>query len=372
MRAPLGSREMLRMKVDLEPSLAWTADGLARDPGWRFSIDEGAREYLRTMITRLADPDCPLFEHKPSDFDLGPARRVLHAAFEHAKHRSGIALVRGLPREGLTAAQFRLLTWAIGLQMGVPRPQGKATQYLSEVRDAGNAYRTGTGRGYSSKAELDYHTDSADLVALSCFNRAASGGMSIVTSSHAAYRAFASEQPDALDWLHQPLAFSRQGEEAPDEGPFVVQPVFDTAQGRLFGRWNWNRVRSAQAIDAAPRLAATHRQALEQFDLLLRRADLAHSMWLEPGDLQILNNHTTVHSRTEFVDHTEPGQQRLLFRLWIAPPDSVELPESWRDLFRSTAPGAVRGGIRGHDWDEGCRAFEARQAGELGLKPAAD
>jgi alpha-ketoglutarate-dependent taurine dioxygenase len=360
------------MKVDLEPSLAWTAEGLARDTSWRFSLDEQDRAHLRAMITKGADPDRPLFEYGRADFDLGPAQHVLDAAFEHAKHRSGIALLRGLPREGLTASEFRLLTWAIGLQMGVPRPQGKATQYLSEVRDAGNAYRTGTGRGYSSNAELDYHTDSADLVALSCFNRAASGGMSIVTSSHAAYRAFANEHPDALDWLHQPLAFSRQGEEASDEGPFVVQPVFDSAQGRLFGRWNWNRVRSAQAIDAAPRLEARHRQALEQFDRLLRRADLAHSMWLEPGDLQILNNHATVHSRTEFVDHTEPGQERLLYRLWIAPPDSVELPVSWHDLFRSTAPGAVRGGIRGHAWNEECRAFEARQAGALGLKLTAD
>jgi hypothetical protein len=357
------------MHVNIEASFAWTAAELVEDSRWHFTLDEGSRVHLKSMVAKAHDPDRTLLDYQRGEFDLGPAFGALNAAFELAKHRTGIAMVHGLPREGLTDSQFRLLTWAIGLHMGVARPQGKASHYLSEVRDAGNAYRTGTGRGYSSNAELDYHTDSADIVALSCFNRAASGGMSIVTSSHAAYRAFAAEYPDLLAWLHQPLAFSRQGEEAPDEGPFVVQPVFDAAHGRLVGRWNWNRVKSAQAMDSAPRLDPRHRDALERFDSLLCRPDLAYSMWLEPGDLQIINSHTTVHSRTEFVDHAEPGQQRLLYRLWLAPADSTELPESWRDLFRSIEPGTVRGGIRGQGWDERCRAFEVRQARELGLSP---
>lgn len=357
------------MHVNIEASLAWTATDLVQDSSWRFTLEGSARQHLRSMVAQAFDPDRPLLDYRRGEFDLGPARIMLEEAFEWAKHRTGIAMVHGLPREGLSDAQFGLLTWAIGLHMGVARPQGKATHYLSEVRDAGNAYRTGTGRGYSSSAELDYHTDSADIVALSCFNRAASGGMSIVTSSHAAYRAFAAEHPEMLHWLHQPLAFSRQGEEAPDEGAFVVQPVFDAAQGRLVARWNWNRVRSAQAIGNAPRLDPMHRHALERFDSLLSRPDLAYSMWLEPGDLQIINSHTTVHSRTEFVDHDEPERKRLLYRLWLAPADSIELPESWRDLFRSIEPGTVRGGIRGHAWDEQRRAYEVRQAQELGLSP---
>ncbi len=60
--------------------------------------------------------------------------------------------------------------------------------------------------------------------------------------------------------------------------------------------------------------------------------DLAHAMWLEPGDLQIINSHVTLHSRTDFIDHDDPAQKRLLFRLWLAPPDGDRLPESWRIL----------------------------------------
>jgi len=45
----------------------------------------------------------------------------------------------------------------------------------------------------------------------------------------------------------------------------------------------------------------------------------------------------------------------------------VQLPESWWDFYRATAPGTVRGGIRGHCHDNECRAFEGRQAVDLGM-----
>jgi hypothetical protein len=263
---------------------------------------------------------------------------------------------------------FELLTWAIGLHAGVGRPQGKASHYISAVRDAGTDYRTGTGRGYSSNAELDFHTDSADIVFLSCYNKAAEGGMSITTSSVEAYRRIAKEHPDLVEWLHQPVHFSRQGEEAPDEAPSYPHPIFDEAQGKLFSKWNWNRVNSAQKLAGVPQLASGHRKALETFDDTVRREDLAHTMWLEPGDVQIINSHVTLHSRTNFIDHDDAAKKRLLFRLWLAPPDSDRLPESWRVLYRAAEPGTVRGGIIGQRHDEHCKAFERRQAQALGMK----
>ena len=107
---------------------------------------------------------------------------------------------------------------------------------------------------------------------------------------------------------------------------------------------------------------------LEKFDALVRRPDLAHTMWLEPGDLQIINSHVTLHSRTDFVDDGDPAKKRLLFRLWIAPPDGDLLPESWRVLYRAVEPGTVRGGIIGQQYDARHKAFEQRQAAALGMR----
>ena len=346
---------------------AWRADQLEGDKRWIFELDDRARRDAVAAVNKARDPAKSLFDYRREDFDLGACWPVLAAALDETKRGRGVALVRGLPREGLDEKSFELLTWAIGLHAGVPRPQGKTTHYISAVRDAGMTYRTGTGRGYSSNAELDYHTDTADIVFLSCYNKAVSGGMSITTSSLAGYQVMASEYPKLLESLHEPVHFSRQGEQAPDEAPTVVQPIFEEADGRLFSRWNWNRVNSAQQLAGVPQLSARQREALERFDEIVRRPALAHSMWLQPGDVQIINSHMTLHSRTNFEDHDDPARKRLLYRLWLAPPDSVRLPESWRALYRAIEPGTVRGGIRGLQHDERCKAFEARQAGDLGM-----
>jgi len=357
------------MKPASQTSAYWNAAELESDKAhWTFALDERARRDLAATLAQARDPDKTLFDYRREDFDLGAAEPVITAAFEEVKRGRGVALVRGLPREGIDEEGFRLLTWGIGLHAGVGRPQGKASHYISAVRDAGTDYRTGTGRGYSSNAELDFHTDSADIVVLTCYNKAASGGMSITTSSLAAYERMKAEDPALVDWLHRPVHFSRQGEQAPDEPPSYPHPIFDEAGGKRFSKWNWNRVNSAQNLEGVPRITPPHREALETFDALVRRPDLAHTMWLEPGDLQIINSHVTLHSRTDFVDHDDPAKKRLLFRLWIAPPDGDLLPESWRVLYRAVEPGTVRGGIIGQQHDARCKAFERRQAAALGMR----
>jgi alpha-ketoglutarate-dependent taurine dioxygenase len=347
---------------------AWTATELNSDERWLFQLDDRARHDMLAALVKARDPGKTLFDYSRSDFDFGSAWPVLEAALRETRHGRGVVLVRGLPRDELDEKDFELLTWGIGLHAGVARPQGKASHYISAVRDVGTEYRTGKGRGYSSNAELDFHTDSADMVFLSCYNKAVSGGMSITTSSIAAYRRMQEDYPALVEWLHQPVHFSRQGEEAYDEAPSYPHPIFDEAGGRLFSKWNRNRVTSAQKLDGVPKIAAQQREALETFDAIVRRPDLAHSMWLESGDVQIINSHVTVHSRTDFVDHDDASKKRLLLRLWLAPPDSDRLPESWRVLYRSVEPGTVRGGIIGQQHDARCKAFEKRHAGDLGMR----
>ena len=357
------------MKVAVYGPAAWKAAELEADRRhWLFTLNDAARCDLVAALTHAIDSDKSLFDYRREDFDLGSAGPVIAAAFHEMQHGRGVALIRGLPRAGLDEKDFELLTWGIGLHHGVGRPQGKASHYVSAVRDAGNVYRTGSGRGYNSNAELDFHTDSTDVVVLSCYNKAVSGGMSITTSSVAAYHAMQREYPDLLEHLHEPIHFSRQGEQAPDEAPSYPHPIFDERGGKLFSKWNRNRVTSAQKIAGVPQLSTRQWEALECFDALVRRADLAHNMWLEPGDLQIINSHVTLHSRTDFTDHDVPANKRLLYRLWLAPPDGDDLPESWRVLYKSVAKGTVRGGIIGQQHDAERQQYEQRQAAALGMR----
>jgi len=324
------------------------------------------------QVARLCGAsECPAAPKPPTrrrPGDLGNAWPAIAGALREIKDGTGFAILRGLPRAELSRDEFALLTWAIGLHTGVARPQGKASQYQSEVRDAGVVYRSGKGRGYSSNADLDFHTDSADIVLLTCYNVAAEGGMSMVSSSVTAHNILAAERPDLAELLHLPYYFSRQQEEAPDEAPYYPNPIYDQAAGVLCSKWNRNRLRSAQAIEGVPSLTGQQHEALDLLDEILRRPDVMYSMYLRPGDMQVLNNHVTLHSRTEFVDHDDPELKRCLYRLWLAPPDWPALPESWRPAYRAVEVGTVRGGIKGHVYDEARRSYEQRQAAAMGMR----
>lgn len=354
--------------INADTKAAWTVDDLQADQSWIYELDARAQRDLLGGVRAAFVPDKPLFDYRRDDFDLGAAWPVIAGALREIRQGTGFAVLRGMPREGATADEFGLMTWAIGLHTGVARPQGKASQYMSQVRDAGVTYRSGKGRGYSSNADLDFHTDSADIVLLTCYNVAREGGMSMVTSSVTAHNVLAAERPDLVELLHQPHYFSRQQEQAPDEAPFYPCPIYDFAEGVLCSKWNRNRLTSAQAIEGVPALSEKDREALAVLDAVLRRPGLMYSMYLRPGDMQILNNHVTLHSRTEFVDWDDDEKKRTLYRLWLAPPDWQTLPASWKPHYGAVEAGTVRGGIIGQAYDETRRAYEQRQAADLGMR----
>ena len=352
----------------LDLPTAWTAAQLRADESWQFHIDKPAHDELVNAVRAVYQPRRSLFDYQRSEIDLGRAWPIIEAALNEAYLGRGLALVDGLPTEELDEREFEFLSWAIGLHIGVARPQGKASQYLSAVRDAGTDYRAATGRGYSSNAKLDFHVDGADITTLSCYNTARSGGQSLITSSVSAWNQMVRERPDLAEVLLTDFYFSRQGEQADDETPFYGQPIVDFAQGRLFMKWNRNRVMSAQKLDGVPKLSAQQIEAMEALDEILWREELMYTMYLQPGTLQILNNFDMLHSRTTFVDFDEPHKRRLLHRLWLVPPNAIRMPASWEPFFRCVEPSSVRGGIRGHQFNSECRAFDHRQAAVHGMQ----
>ena len=92
-------------------------------------------------------------------------------------------------------------------------------------------------------------------------------------------------------------------EETEDEGAFYAQPLFDVCEGRVFGKWNRNRVQSAHKnVAGTPPLTDQQRETMDLMDDILSREEFMYRMWLEPGDMQIVNNHVLLHSRTDFED----------------------------------------------------------------------
>lgn len=349
---------------------AWTVAEVEADKGWIYRLSDANAAELLAVVRAAGHPDRPILDWKRDDFPLDKALPTLAAAFREVRDGRAMALVKNLPRRGVTPAEFRLMTWAIGLHFGVARPQNRASDYITEVKDAGMAYRSPTGRGYNSKAELDFHVDGSDVVLLSCYNQAPVGGMSMCASAATAFEVVKAERPDYAQALTTDYTFSRNGEQSEGEAPWYAAPICTTREGRVFCKWNRNRIQNAQKLDGAPQLTAVQRQAMEYFDLVLRRPENMFCMRLEPGDLQILCNQTMLHSRTSFEDHAEEDRKRTLYRLWLARPDSRRLPDSWAIFYGTAEPGTVRGGMKGHHYDDVRRRFDARQAAALGMKAA--
>lgn len=94
---------------------AWRPEQLASDPRWTFRLEDTARRDLVAALNKARDPAKGLFDYRRQDFELGTAWPVIAAALAENKRGRGVALIRGLPREGLDEKSFELLTWAIGI-----------------------------------------------------------------------------------------------------------------------------------------------------------------------------------------------------------------------------------------------------------------
>ena len=355
------------MNIFEAPS-AWEIEDLRSTNDWCFEIDQADRKQITTSIKSVFDKDRDLFDYSPDEFNLGSSWEIIERALLEAHHQKGLSIVKGLPREDLNHEEFRLLSWAIGLKAGVARPQGLASQYISAVQDAGMDYRAANGRGYSSNAELDFHVDVADLTILTCYNKAKSGGQSMISSGVTAHNYLIKERPNLAEIAYQHFYFSRQEEQAPDEKPFYSLPFFEEEKGNLFCNWNRNRVQSAQNIEGVPELSKLQKETMDFLDEILTRPELMYTMYLEPGDMQIINNYRMFHSRTGYLDYENDLKKRCLYRLWLSPPDSIKLPESWKDFYRSVEPSMVRGGIIGQSYDETCIDFDKTHSKFLNMK----
>ena len=64
-------------------------------------------------------------------------------------------------------------------------------------------------------------------------------------------------------------------------------------------------------------------------------------MQLEKGDVQFINNHVTLHTRTAWEDFPEPERKRHLLRLWLVTPEARPLSDWIYDFYT----GGRRGGI---------------------------
>ena len=349
----------------------WTTEDARRDTSWtqHLSADEVAG--FDAALAHAKATGKSWLAMSAEDFPLDAATgRALERAFATAQGRWGMCLLKGFPVDRWSEEDAKLAYWGMGLHAGVARTQNPASQYMNDVRDEGAVYKatTGKSRGYNTKAGLDFHMDSGDIVGLLCRRTAKTGGESIVASTIAVAEELARRRPDLLEVLKQPFYHHYQGSQDPLQPPYYACPIIGSDPEHFTMRVNRKNIVAAERdFPELPRVTPVQWEALDLLEKIMADPRWCFRMQLEQGDLQLVNNYVIVHSRTPFEDFDEPDRKRHLLRLWLAVPDSQPLPADWAEYYIDTRPGSVRGGLRGSESTAEFAAYEERQAKALGM-----
>jgi hypothetical protein len=154
-------------------------------------------------------------------------------------------------------------------------------------------------------------------VGLLCLRQAKTGGESTIVSTPAVFNEILNNHPEHLPVLMKGFIYDRKGEEWPGEAPVTPRiPVFVRHGNRVSCRYARSYIMGApQKLEFD--LSVAEKAALDCFDGIARRKDMALHMAFVPGDIQLLNNFTVVHGRTAYEDDADPKLRRFLYRLWL-------------------------------------------------------
>jgi hypothetical protein len=309
---------------------AWFGPDIQRDPAWTHELDAAAIGEIDAALAHAKDSGARI----PFGKQLFPLPRLaedLDRILDEIENGRGFKLIRGIPRSRYSDADCELLYWGIGVHLGTPISQNARGHLLGHVRDEGRVQADPNARAYQTRQRMDFHTDllPMDIVGLFCARAAKSGGESRIVSALTVHDVLRTERPDLLEALYGEFHVDWRGEEPPDEAPFFTVPMFSERDGRVTARLvSVGYYKSAARWGAEYAPTPIQLEALEAVQEIANRPELMLSMDFQEGDIQLINNHTTLHARTAFEDHDEPGMQRHLLRMWIAVDEARRRPLS--------------------------------------------
>jgi hypothetical protein len=339
---------MPRADEELPPEVtdqsAWYGPDLARRTGWIRRLSDAEIAEVETATEHLDRSTRDLASLNQADFPLPTLGPRLHAALNEVLKGRGFVLIRALPVERWTKRKSAIAFLGIGAHLGSLRSQNAAGHLLGHVTDLGRSSVDPNARIYQTRERQTHHTDSCDVVGLLCLRPAKSGGLSSLVSSTTIFNEMRRRRPDLLEALLQPIETDHRGEVPEGCKPYFSIPVFNWHAGLISAIYQRQYIESARRFPDVPPLTPLQTEALDLLDSLANDPKLQLMMDLQPGDIQLVHNHTILHDRTAFEDWPESERKRHLLRLWVAPPAARPLPEVYAQRFGGVVPGD-RGGI---------------------------
>ncbi len=335
-------------KQELPPEIrdesAWHGSELSKTKRWVefLSADEIAE--VENIVRSLESSKADLTTLTPDLAPLPTLQDRFLKLLDEVVNGRGFVLIKGLPIERWTRRQAGIAFLSIGVHLGNLRMQNADGHLLGHVRDLGKSSDDPNTRIYQTRERQTHHTDSCDVVGLMCLQTAKSGGLSSLVSSTTIFNEMRRQRPDLLKVLLQPIETDRRGEVPAGVKPYFNIPVFNYHNGQVSAIYQRQYIESARRFEGVAALTAPQIEALDLLDQLANDPNLNLEMELQPGDIQLVHNHTILHDRTAFEDYEEPDRKRHLLRLWMSPAGARSLPPVFAERFGSVEPGQ-RGGV---------------------------
>lgn len=344
-------------RTPLSGPFVWTGTDLARNNSWIHQLDAQQVGVIAAGIEAFSRTARNWQQADKTNLPLAGLDDLFDRIRRELEDGTGLFRLSGVPVERYSLDQLKSFYLAFGDHLGQPVSQSLKGQRLMHIEDEGTKSKDygvldtgGSDEGFRSSRSralstggLRFHTDRCDVVSLICISQASQGGHSKIASTPAIHNAILNRRPDLLEELFTPYPRSRFGEEDSEVSSHYMLPVFAARDGKFTSHYSRTYIEAAQTNAAIPRLRATQDEALDLLNDVAN--ELCFEMTLQPGDIQLLNNHVVYHARDPFIDDIDSGRKRLLLRLWLAVPNSRALPDNYKVLFGETEPGALRGGI---------------------------
>ncbi|MBT8470071.1 MAG: TauD/TfdA family dioxygenase [Deltaproteobacteria bacterium] len=313
------------LRERLEVPAAWKGSDLRKRDDYREALTDDDISEIERAIGVAHRTGKPMGELTRADFPLPTLSKKIARWRNEVRSGLGVQLLRGVPVERWPHSDSELFFWCLGQHFGIPGAQNPRADLLGHVRDTGES--PDEVRHYRTRVNINFHCDAADVVGLLCIHKAKRGGQSRIVSSVSVYNELLRRRPDLVDRLYEPFMMDTKGEGGVRYIP--VRPCrFD--EGRLRTFYHTDYFRSAVGFDDKAILSPEDRAVLDLYNQIAESPDFYLDMDFEPGDVQLLSNHTVLHARTGYEDYAEPELKRHLLRLWISLPGGASVASQLR------------------------------------------
>ena len=284
---------------------------------WRVHLDDAEVAEIRAAVANWTSQNRPLAEMTRADFPLPRLAPRIASWRDEVANGRGLQVISGIPVGSWSVDEASTFFWGLGQHLGRPGAQNRRGELLGHVRDTGADRTDRYVRQYLTTQDIPFHCDAADMVGLLCLRTAKSGGLSRIASSVSVYNELLRRRPDLAPRLFEPFMLDTRDEAEANGLKALPVPPCRYAGGVLRTFWHSEYFRTAQRHPGI-RLTDAENELLDLYDEIGASTEFHVDMALEPGDVQLLSNHTVIHARTDYEDHPDPALKRHLLRLWVS------------------------------------------------------